>query len=472
LDLPGAFELNDAVIPLAAGFGPAERADWLALVERTLKGAAFETLVSRTADGVDVQPLYEPTSSAPLPSWRSRAGERAWDVRTLTWHPDPARANADILDDLAGGASSVVLAVWDPSHVARALEAVMTDVATVALDAGFLGPKAADALDEVVKASPAAPLAFHMDPISALAREGASPGPIESHLISAATVGARLATTYPEATLMLASGQVVHEAGGSEAQELAFMASAAVAYAKSLVRAGMSMEAALRSIVLRLAADQEYFLTIAKLRAARRIWARIAEACGVEAPARIEARSSGRMFTAADPWTNLIRLTAAGVGAAVGGADAIVLGAFTDALGLPSPLARRQARNTQLVLMEEAQLGRVADPAAGSGYLESLTDALANEAWGRFQAIEAAGGVLAALQSGAVAEDAAAARATLAADVREGRRRIVGVTDFKAADPGAVEFEPVSGLPEVFARLPGPDSTCPPLAAWRLEDAT
>jgi methylmalonyl-CoA mutase len=389
----------------------------------------------------------------------------------VTWHPDPARANADILEDLAGGASSVLLAVWDPADLPRALEGVMTDVAPVALDAGFLGPKAADALGEIAKAGPEAPLALHLDPISAFAKAGVSPGPIESHLISAATVAARLSGIYPKASLMLASGQVVHEAGGSEAQELAFMAAAAVAYAKALVRAGLSMEAAFAGVVLRLAADQDYFLTIAKLRAARRIWGRITEACGAGAPARVEARTSGRMLAAADPWTNLVRLTAAGFAAAVGGADTIVLGAFTDVLGLPSPLARRQARNTQLVLMEEAHLGRVADPADGAGYLDALTEGLAQEGWRRFQAIEAAGGLIEALRSGRIADDAAAARAALAAEVREGRRKIVGVTDFKPAHAEAVDFEPVDAFPEVSARLPGPDSTCPPLTAWRLEEA-
>ena len=460
------------ITPLAEAFPPPDRNAWIALVEKTLKGAGAETLVTRTADGIEVQPLYQPDSEAPLPSWRAAMGDAAWDVRTVTWHPDPARANADILADLAGGASSALIAVHDPDQLARILDGVMTDVAPISLDAGFLGPRAADALGAVAKASPAAPLAFDMDPLSAFAKEGRSPGPIESHVISAATVGARLHGTYPKATLMAASGTVVHEAGRTEAQELAFMAAAGVVYAKALVRQGLSMDDALAAIVLRLAADQDYFLSIAKLRAGRRLWARIVEACGATAPTKIEARSSGRMLTAADPWTNLIRLTAAGFAAAVGGADIVVLGCFTDVLGLPSALARRQARNTQLVLMEEAHLGQVADPAAGSGYVDALTDQLAAEAWAKFQAIEAAGGAVEALRSGQIAAEVAEARAALEAAVRNGRRKILGVTDFKAAETSDVEFEPVSGFnPVAPTRLPGEDSTCPPLAAWRLEEA-
>src|SRR2546425_13281314 len=109
------------------------------------------------------------------------------------------------------------VAVGSADELARLLDGVMVDVAAVALDAGFFGAKAADWLHAVAKSSPAAPLALHLDPLSAFARSGASPGPIESHLIAAAGVAVRLAEPYPKASLFLASGAVVHEAGGSEA---------------------------------------------------------------------------------------------------------------------------------------------------------------------------------------------------------------------------------------------------------------
>ena len=204
-------------------------------------------------------------------------------------------------------------------------------------DAGFLGPQAADWLAAAAKGSPAAKLFFHLDPLSAFARAGESPGPIESHLISAATVARRMANSYPDAGLFLASGQVVHEAGGGEAGELAFAIAAALTYAKALVRAGLAIQEAFAKIVLGLSADADYFATLAKLRAARAVWSRVTAACGVSAAPRIEARSSHRMLAAHDPWTNMLRLTASAVGASIGGADAVVLGSFTDALGLPPP---------------------------------------------------------------------------------------------------------------------------------------
>jgi methylmalonyl-CoA mutase len=476
--------LDGKIHPLAEDFPAPNRADWLALVEKTLKGGSLGDLVTRTADGIAIQPLYEPQDGpAVVRDLRPRDAERPWDIRMTVAHPDSVRANADAMKDLEGGAASVLVkidptgqsgvAVGSAESLGVVLSGVLLDLAPVALDAGYLGPKAADWLGTLTKSAPAAPLAFHMDPLGAFAETGASPGPIESHLVSAATVGARLAVTYPKASLMLASGRAVHEAGGSNTEELAVMAASALAYAKALVRAGMSMEDAFSRIVLGVSVDGEYFTGVAKVRAARAIWARVTQACGVSVPARIEARSSGRMLTRTDAWTNLIRLTSAGFGAAVGGADAVVLGAFTDAIGLPTAFARRQARNTQLVLMEESHLGRVADPAGGSGYLDTVTDQTARAAWGGFQAIEAAGGIVKALESGVVAEAVSNTRASEQAAYADGSRKILGVTIFRNADDKPAEVEAVSPSPVEAPdpRLPGPDSACPPLAPIRFAAA-
>jgi methylmalonyl-CoA mutase len=356
--------------------------------------------------------------------------------------------------------------VGSAEGLARVLQGVILELAPVGLDAGFLGPKAADWLGTVAKASPGAKLNFHLDPLSAFAEAGASPGPIEAHLISAATVAARLADTYPEGQAFLASGRVAHEAGGGEALELAFAAASALAYAKAYVRAGRPVAEAFARITLGLSADADYFLAIAKLRAARAVFARLAVASGAEPQARIEARSSRRMLAAKDAWTNMIRLTAAGFGAAVGGADAVVMGNFTDALGLPTAFGRRQSRNTQLVLMEEAHVGRVADPAAGAGYLEALTDEMARAAWAKFQEIEAAGGIVAALESGLIAREVEAAKAA------RGELKILGVNAFPptAETPVEIERAEPTAVDAPSLQLPGPDSACPPLKPVRLAE--
>lgn len=467
--------MADAV-PLAADFPLATEADWRALVDRTLGDRPFQSLSTATAEGLAVAPLYAPAPRANSPA-RAVDPDRAWDVVTLIAHPDPARANSEILRDLEGGAGGVVaridptgrdgVAVGSSDDLARVLGGVILEFAPVALDAGFLGPQAADWLGATAKASPVAPLRFNLDPLSALAQTGVSPGPIEAHLISAANTARRLADTYPRAQLFLASGRVTHEAGGGEAGEIAFAAAAAIAYAKALVRAGLPMADAFARITLGLSAEADYFTTIAKLRAARGVWARIATACGADPTARIEARSSRRMLTARDAWTNMIRLTAAGFGAAVGGADTVILGNFTDAIGLPTAFARRQSRNAQLVLMEEAHIGRVSDPAAGSGYVEALTEEIARAAWTRLQAIEAAGGIIAALRSGLVARDVATAVAARPAP------RIIGVTAFppEKNTPPEVEIAAARAVPAPSVRLPGPDSACPPLTPLRIAEA-
>ena len=479
--------MSGTILPLADDFAPPAREDWLRLVEKTLKGETFDdALVRKTADGFAIQPLYT-AESAPdvVRDLRARDADRPWDLRMRLAHPDPRQAGAEALKDLEGGAASLLLAI-DPTgqtgvaigsaaDLGKALDGVLLDLAPVALDAGYLGPKAADWLGTLAKAAPNAPLAFHMDPLTTFAATGVSPGPIESHIVSAATVGARLSGTYAKAGLFLASGRAAHEAGGSNTEELALMAASVLAYAKALVRAGLPMDEAFRRITLGVSLDGEYFTGIAKVRAARALWSRITQACGVDVAAVVEVRSSNRMLTKADAWTNLLRLTSAGVAGALGGADAIVLGAFTDAIGLPTAFGRRQARNTQLVLMEESHLGRVADPAGGAWYLDTLTDQIARAAWTSFQAIEAAGGVIKALEVGLIANAVNATREAQVATYADKSRKILGVTVFPNAQDKAPEVAVVD--PAAFAvagpdpRLPGPDSTCPPLPCIRFAAA-
>jgi methylmalonyl-CoA mutase len=474
---------------LAEDFGAqgddATRARWMALVEKTLKGQSFDdALTVKTPDGLTIQPLYTAADGVAVArDLRARDPERPWDLRVRAAHPDPVHTAKDVLTDLENGAASVLLqidptgangvAIGSVDDLAKALAGVLVDLAPVALDAGFLGPKAADWLGALAKAAPNAPLAFHLDPLTTFAQTGVSPGPIESHVFNTATVASRLAQTYVKASLFLATGRAAHEAGGSNTEELATMTASALAYAKALVRQGLTMDEAFGRIVLGVSLDGEYFTGVAKVRAAKAMWARLTQACGVSVAPRIEVRSSRRMLAKADAWTNLLRLTSAGFAGAVGGADVILLDAFTDAIGLPTAFARRQARNTQLVLMEESHLGRVADPAGGAWYLDSLTDQMARAAWGGFQAIEAVGGIIKALETGLVANAVANTRAAQEAAFADKSRKILGVTVFPNADDKTPEVEtpdPVTAAaPDV--RLPGPDSHCPALTPVRFAAA-
>lgn len=443
-------------------------ADWRGLAEKALKDRPLESLVHLDADSLAVRPLYAAATGgqpvfAPRPS---DAEGRAWDVRTLVEGDDAAAMNAAVLSDLEGGAASVLLkgaVLSDSEPLSRALEGVALELAAIGLDAGLDGPDAANALAVAAKGSPRAKLMFHMDPLSAFAEAGAAPRAIDEHLMLAANTAARHAGAYPEASFFLAGGRGVHEAGGSIAQELGFAAANAVALVKAAIAAGMTAEAALKGTVLGVSLDQEYFDGLAKVRALRLMWRTLSRAFGAETPAVIEARSSRRMLAARDPWPNLLRLTAAGYAGAVGGADAVVLDGLSRANGRSDAFARRQARNTQAVLMEEAQLGRVDDPAAGSWFLDARTRDLAEAGWAEFQRIEGEGGLVVALRTGDIQDRVAAARAEREMALASGASQLVGVTKYVDPDPRAAPFE------DEPARSPqaGGDA-CDPLTPIRL----
>jgi methylmalonyl-CoA mutase len=475
-------------IALAADFPASDHQDWVALVTKTLKGGAPEDLTWTSRDGVSIEALHLDAPALPEPvrfSGLRSQGAGRWDLRTVISHADPAAANRQALQDLENGASSLLLrldatgadgvAIGSGDDLARALAGVELELAPVALDAGFLGPWAGEWLHRVARSAPRAKLQLHLDPLSAFARTGDSPGPVAAHLAHGAGLAARLHETYPDMTAFLASGQIAHEAGASEAEELAVMLSAALAYLKALDDQGVAPAAAAPMIMLGLAADAEYFVTVAKHRAARALWARVLDALDVISPARIETRSSRRMLSRLDAWVNLLRLTAAGFGAAVGGAEALVLEPFTQPLGPPTDFARRQARNAQLVLMEESGLARVNDPAGGCWFLESLTDQLTHAAWKRFQEIEAQGGLAAALAGGLVAGWAEAGRVALTAEVASGARKLIGASIFRSPGETPVAVDAIDGSafarPAPDVRLPGDDDRGPPLRPWRLTEA-
>lgn len=420
---------------------PADESDWRALVEKGLKGASWDKLTAKTSDGVPIQPLYrEPDIHTALdvsgmpgaaPFIRGRAG---WLVRQSYTHPDPEQTNREILADLAGGVGGIELvidpdgkngvAVRDARDLDIALADVILEAAPVSLDAGVSGLWAAELLVDKLKGVAAPGTAFNLDPIGALMRTGA----IENDaLASVATFAERAHATFPAATSVRIDARPVHEAGGTEAQEIACALASGIAYLRAIGRdSGPALQFAV-------AIGPDVLVEAAKLRALRLCWARAMEAFGA-APERREARihafTSQRMLTRYDAYSNILRISTAAFGAAVGGANVITTSAMTDAIGLPTPFARRVARNTQHVLLEEARLGHVADPAGGAWFVEKLTRDLADHAWNLMQRIEGAGGIIAALQAGLVQTWVAEARTERAKLIATRRQTITGVTDF------------------------------------------
>jgi len=418
--------MSDAQHPTAE-FPPATAAAWRSLVDAVLKGAPFAKLESRTHGGLTIEPLYPRDAAAIVIC--GRAPGAPWTVLQRVDHPDPAAANAQALEDLQNGATGLVLVFagsvsangfgLDPSAetLKRALDGVQLD-AGIAIDLN-LSPATRHAAREfasLAKSRSLDPakvdLRASINPVGGFAASGHGAKSWKDLANDFSAIVGALAGEGFRGPFAVADGRIVHNAGGSEAQELAFALASAVAYLRALEANGMSLSAARDAIYFRLSADTEQFLTMAKFRAARRLWARIEQACGLAPkPALVTAETAWRTMSKRDPYVNMLRNTIAVTAAGLGGADAITVLPHTVPIGLPDAFARRIARNTQLVLIEESSLARVADPAAGSGALEAITEQMCHAAWSAFQEIEGAGGIWAALERGLVQEKIAAVRA-------------------------------------------------------------
>ncbi len=433
-------------LALAAEFPATDRADWRKLVDAALKGRSFDKLVSKTYDGIAVEPLYERAAGAQPVA--GRAPGQPWTIMQRIDHPDPRAANAQALDDLENGATGLTLVFTGSLNangygLAATPEVIKQLLDGVQLDAGIvidlnLSPAtrgAVQLLAAYVKESGRAPasvdLRASINPIGGFAASGATPATwSELSKRMAGAIGDLAAQGY-RGPFAVADGRIVHNAGGSEAQELAFALAAAVDCLRALEAAGVPLEAARGMIYFRMAADDDEFLTIAKFRAVRKLWARIEEACGL-APkaATVAAETAWRMMTARDPYVNMLRTTIAVAAAGLSGADTISALPHTAALGLPDAFARRVVRNTQLILLEESNLHKVADPSAGGGGIEHLTGALCDAAWALFQIYDDAGGAWASLERGLIQRDVAAVREKRQRDIGRRIKPITGVSDY------------------------------------------
>ena len=433
-------------LKLAAEFAPATEADWRKLVDGVLKGAPFEKLVGKTYDGIAIAPLYPRAQhAAPI---TARADGAPWQVMQRIDHPDAKQANKQALHDLENGATGLTL-VFAGANGARGFgmaaspETIATLLDGIFLDAGIgielnIGPEsrmAATWIAEYIKTNNLDParcdIRFGLDPIGACAVWGSSSHDWKDLAGAFTKTIATLAGMGFKGPFAVADGRVIHDAGGSEAQELAYVLSVAVLYLRVLEWSGVPLENARAMISARLSADADQFLTMAKFRALRRLWARVEESCGLAPkPLFIAAETAWRMLTQRDPYVNMLRATLATFSAGVAGANAITVLPHTLALGLPDAFARRAARNTQLVLLEESNLAKVADPAAGSGGIEALTDELCQSAWSLFQTIEKAGGAFAALEHNVLQPKIAATRAARQASIAKRREVLTGASEF------------------------------------------
>lgn len=435
------------------------------LAEDAPDSDVWGALTTRTLDGIAVPPLGIPEHAAGLPDaglpgqapfTRGTAVARpegAWDIRAQFGDPDPVRTAQHLATDLDNGVNSLWLAVGDGeiavADLASLLEPVLVDLAPVVIDAPGMPVEAAQELAAVLQnkgIGTARGTSFGVDPIGNALRGFGSTDLADVTAVSsiAAPFGAFVATV---------DGTAVHDLGGSDVQELAYLLAAGAAYLRLLTGAGRSVDDAAGALEFRLAVTDEQLPSIAKLRVARRLWARVLELSGVAPQRRGQTQhavTSRPMMTRYDPYVNMLRTTVAAFAAGAGGADSVTVLPFDEPLGLPEPFSRRIARNTSSLLLAESHVGAVVDPAGGAHAVEQLTDDLARSAWvlfGEFDAAAAHGGPAGFLPGlrGAIDETASARARQIA--TRE--RPITGVSEFPLVAETVVTRRPYAhGRPE------------------------
>ncbi len=459
--------------PDAAVFPTFSEADWRKAAEAALKGKSLESLASMTADGIRIAPLYAPADGP-----RALGPDGPWRIMARLDHPDAREANAQALDDLAGGADGLQvvfagaigaygfgLKTSDAATLHSACEGVRFDAGPrFELDLGRNGADDALSFAALVERSGArpvdCPVSFGLDPFAAAAH-GRFPADWAAHVKPYVDGALALRAGGFAGPFVVADARSVHAAGGAPSEELGFALGAGVSLLRALNAAGVPLDATRAMIAFRLAADADEFVTLAKFRAFRLTWARVEEACGLTPRrAHVQAESAWRMMTARDPYVNVMRGAIAAFSAGLGGADSVSVLPHTLAVGLPDSLARRLARNGQLLLLRESNLGFVADPAAGAGGFEALTQALCGKGWALLQEIEGQGGLPAALASGAFQDRVAASAAALERDVARLRPPITGVSahpDLAEAAanvaPGAPQREPIAAAAGALAPI-------------------
>ena len=449
---PEELEPEQGSLDLAAPEDHHDRAAWEAAAAGVLRKArrlngddadelVWDRLTRTTYDGVEITPLGVRADLEGLRTWGRATRAGAWDNRVFLnvrgeYGTERKRASEEAVVDLEGGATSLWLelgALMRADELDEALDGVMLDLAPVVLSCRGFGVDAAFEFEKLLEkrgVAPAPGTNLGADPLSGPLYGGGMEDQPEGwpwESTSAAKVALRLGTLG-----LVADGSAAHDAGGSEAQELGWSIAAGVHYLRRMVDDGrIDLDDAVGVLEFRYAATDEQFLTIAKLRAARRLWARVLELSGATpVEQRQHVVTSRPMMSKYDPWVNMLRTTVAAFAAGVGGADAVTVLPFDSMLGRSDAFARRIARNTAALLVEESHVATVTDPAGGAYAVERLTDDLATAGWEEFQRIEASGGAWYALEDGSFQGRLGTTAERRTKDVARRRRAITGLSEF------------------------------------------
>lgn len=470
--------MSDLGLVSQAMFDGGNEAAWLELVAKSLKGRPPEILEHRLFGDLTIKPLYQKsqkTNETVSENTRQENLHLPWDVRQTFSSSSPETTNSEILRDLERGVSSVEIKLANKTKsgvnisslrdLETALNGVDSSIATVALDhQGYLGLNASALLANWAKSKNEKShqkLAFNIDPTNVVPNTDNS----NSAFQPVATAVEKFHEEFPEATLLRSDARIIHEAGGSEVQELGVLIASAIETVRELDTLGVPPEISAKTLLLTLSVSANYGVECAKIRAARLLWQRCLEILDVQdAQTVIQGITSNRMLTQYDPWTNIVRNTCACFGAIIGGCDSITVEPFTDSEGASKELSRRVARNTQIISMEESNLGRVTDPVSGSWFIEALTEDFTNKGWEEFQQIEKEGGYCRSKRDHRIQSRVQEVYKLRQKSIATGKEQIIGVNAFPSISESFVPNSELSisplaqGISDEFLKSLFPDS--------------
>lgn len=436
---------------------------WRSLVEKTLNGSTLEErLISSTLDDIKIQPLYSQSRANPNAVGHHAGATDQWSIQQSYNSPfSLSEINTQLLQELEGGVSAIELTLSNNAqttapiagihcHTLKDLEQLFSGIHPQMIHTGLVPSAnnlaAASLLDSFWQHQnidrQKISAAFNADPIGTLAASGSLPYTQDNWSEQVVNLARHTIDNLPNVTSLCIDTSPYHNAGASEAQELAIAIATGVSYLRVLNNAGISVSDAAAQIVFRFALDSDFFLSVAKLQAARQLWPQVLSHCEIDDnnPAMtIRAQSGLRCLSVRDPWVNILRVTTQTFAAIIGGAQGFNSAAFDINCPQQSGLGRRIARNTQLILLEESKLDQIKNPLNGSGFVDTLTSELCSNAWQIFQQIEQQGGIENTLTTGFLQNLISHKRTQREHDIATGKTAIIGVSEFASLQQQSAE---------------------------------
>ena len=434
-------------------FPPVPTEKWEEVITADLKGADYERkLVWKTGEGFNVRPYYRAENLEGIKFLGSQAGEfpyvrgtrahNRWRVHQTVSVVCPKEANAEALKILNAGVDSLGFCIASEAFTAADLDTLLGEICIPAVQLTFCGQKTADVAELVLAkiekegiAKEDVRIAFCIDPlVKGLSTKGDFCSPNGEKCFARIAELIRKTKEYKHIRVVTVSGQIFGNSGSTIVEELAFVLSAGHDYLVRLMDAGLTIEEAARKLRFSFSVSSNYFMEIAKFRAARMLWANIVKGYNPEkncaCKMQIHAETSKWNQTVYDPYVNMLRGTTEAMSAAIGGVYSLEVTPFDASFENPTEFSKRIARNVELLLKHESHFDQVVDPAGGSYYIENLTQSIAAEAWKLFLEIEEKGGYTEAYKAGFIAERIKASAAAKDKNIATRRQILLGANQY------------------------------------------